>query len=208
MVEMNETASILNNLSDRSLILLDEIGRGTSTYDGISIAWAIAEYLHNQPDVAAKTLFATHYHELNELESMYERIFNCNVQVQEHKGKVIFLRKLVKGGADHSYGIQVASMAGLPIEVINRAKAILQNLERHSLDITNKNGETLRSQDTRSAMITLEKQPEIPQLSLFAGFSDPRWETIKNKLEGIDPNRLSPIEALLLITEMKRDMGD
>ena len=183
---------------------------------------------------------------------------------------MIFLRKLVKGGADHSYGIQVASMAGLPIEVINRAKVILHNLERHSLDITNKNGEAFHleaehndsvdlrdssesdasanentstktqsskkdssitdtiesdgngstsdseantrtgrmSLDTRRAMKTLEKQPEIPQLSLFAGLSDPRWETIKNKLEGIDPNRLTPIEALLLITEMKRDMGD
>ena len=270
LVEMNEAANILNNATPRSLILLDEVGRGTSTFDGLSIAWSLAEYLHNQPDVAAKTLFATHYHELNELESMYERIFNCNVQVQEHKGKVIFLRKLVKGGADHSYGIQVASMAGLPIEVINRAKVILHNLERHSLDITNKNGEAFHleaehndsvdlrdssesdasanentstktqsskkdssitdtiesdgngstsdseantrtgrmSLDTRRAMKTLEKQPEIPQLSLFAGLSDPRWETIKNKLEGIDPNRLTPIEALLLITEMKRDMGD
>lgn len=138
---MNEDANILNNATPRSLILLDEVGRGTSTFDGLSIAWSLAEYLHNHAPVAAKTLFATHYHELNELEGMYDRIRNFNVQVKEHDGKVIFLRKLIRGGADHSYGIQVANMAGLPQIVIDRAKEILGNLESHSLDITNTNGE-------------------------------------------------------------------
>ncbi|HAH52373.1 MAG TPA: DNA mismatch repair protein MutS, partial [Balneola sp.] len=140
LVEMNEAANILNNATPRSLILLDEVGRGTSTFDGLSIAWSLAEYLHNHGPVAAKTLFATHYHELNELEQMYDRTKNFNVQVKEHDGKVIFLRKLVRGGADHSYGIQVANIAGLPQIVIDRAKDILKNLESHSLDITNKNG--------------------------------------------------------------------
>jgi DNA mismatch repair protein MutS len=230
LVEMNEAANILNNATPRSLILLDEVGRGTSTFDGLSIAWSLAEYVHNQPDVAAKTLFATHYHELNELASMYERIFNCNVQVQEHRGKVIFLRKLIEGGADHSYGIQVASMAGLPGAVIERATEILHNLEKHSLDITNKNGGVAHNSDnpssetppnrlaptnapttvplthsSRNALKAVEKQPELPQLSLFAGMKDPRWETIRNRLEGIDPNRLTPIEALLLLTELKRE---
>jgi DNA mismatch repair protein MutS len=231
LVEMNEAANILNNATPRSLILLDEVGRGTSTFDGLSIAWSLAEYVHNQPDVAAKTLFATHYHELNELASMYERIFNCNVQVQEHRGKVIFLRKLIEGGADHSYGIQVASMAGLPGAVIERATEILHNLEKHSLDITNKQGDVTSNSDnpssetptnrlaptnaptsaplthsSRNALKAVEKQPELPQLSLFAGMKDPRWETIRNRLEGIDPNRLTPIEALLLLTELKREL--
>src|SRR5690606_20501225 len=135
LVEMNEAANILNNATPRSLILLDEVGRGTSTFDGLSIAWSLAEYLHNSPDVAAKTLFATHYHELNELELRYERIKNFNVMVKEFDGKVVFLRKLVRGGADHSYGIQVASMAGLPIAVIDRARQILTNLESHTLEV-------------------------------------------------------------------------
>lgn len=232
LVEMNEAANILNNASPRSLILLDEVGRGTSTFDGLSIAWSLAEYLHNQPDVAAKTLFATHYHELNELSSMYKRIFNCNVQVKEHKGKVIFLRKLIEGGADHSYGIQVASMAGLPDVVISRAREILHNLEKHSLDITNKNGSDIPTfeatpeesptnghaptsaptpapftQSSRTALKSIEKQPEIPQLSLFAGISDPRWDSIRTRLEGVEPNRMTPIEALLLLTELKRELN-
>lgn len=234
LVEMNEAANILNNATPKSLILLDEVGRGTSTFDGLSIAWSLAEYLHNQPTVSAKTLFATHYHELNELESMYDRIVNYNVQVKEHNGKVIFLRKLIKGGADHSYGIQVASMAGLPEVVINRAREILTNLERHSLDITNKNdvnsenisdksastnnGNLVKPSEidtsgvplnsAREAVKKLNKQEPIPQLSLFAGMTDPRWDTIKNKLEGIDPNRLTPIEALLILTEMKRELSN
>lgn len=209
LVEMNEAANILNNATPRSLILLDEVGRGTSTFDGLSIAWSLAEYLHNHAPVAAKTLFATHYHELNELENLYERIKNFNVLVKEHDGKVIFMRKLVRGGADHSYGIQVANMAGLPTVVINRAKEILTNLERHSLDITNKNG-GLESEAGNKKKATsnlsqkIEKQPEIAQMSLFNGTIDPHLETVINKLEAIDTNRLTPIEALLLVTELKK----
>ncbi|MEX2397726.1 MAG: DNA mismatch repair protein MutS [Balneolales bacterium] len=212
LVEMNEAANILNNASPRSLILLDEVGRGTSTFDGLSIAWSLAEYLHNQPGIAAKTLFATHYHELNELENMYERIVNYNVQVKEHGDKVIFLRKLAKGGADHSYGIQVASMAGLPVMVIERAKEILANLESHSLDITNSNGKlqngaAKNKMATRATSQNLEKQEEISQMSLFQAQLDPKIETLRNKLEGCDPNRMTPVESLLFLTELKRLMG-
>jgi DNA mismatch repair protein MutS len=135
MVEMNETASILNNLSDRSLILLDEIGRGTSTYDGISIAWAIAEYIHQNKGGKAKTLFATHYHELNEMASAFKRIKNFNVSVKELQKKILFLRKLVPGGSEHSFGIHVAKIAGMPTKVITRANSILKKLEKsHSAE--------------------------------------------------------------------------
>ena len=209
LVEMNEAANILNNATPRSLILLDEVGRGTSTFDGLSIAWSLAEYLHNHAPVAAKTLFATHYHELNELEQMYDRTKNFNVQVKEHDGKVIFLRKLVKGGADHSYGIQVANMAGLPQIVIDRAKDILKNLERHSLDITNKNGSlegkaTAQKDAAKNLSNKIEKQEKIDQMNLFATHVDPRLETVLNKLEASDPNRMTPIEALMMITELKK----
>lgn len=205
LVEMNEAANILNNATPRSLILLDEVGRGTSTFDGLSIAWSLAEYLHNQPSVAAKTLFATHYHELNELESLYTRIRNVNVQVTEHDGKVVFLRKLVPGGADHSYGIQVAAMAGLPEVVLERARHILRNLEQHALDITGEAAPAAaRKTAARDAVRTLDRQDAIPQLSLFATATDPKWDQIRTRLEAVDPNRLTPIEALLLLTELKR----
>ncbi|MEX2602750.1 MAG: DNA mismatch repair protein MutS [Gracilimonas sp.] len=209
LVEMNEAANILNNATPRSLILLDEVGRGTSTFDGLSIAWSLAEYLHNHAPVAAKTLFATHYHELNELEQMYERTKNYNVQVKEHDGKVVFLRKLVAGGADHSYGIQVADMAGLPKVVIERAKEILKNLERHSLDITNKNGTiekeaSSKKEATQNLSKKIERQDKISQMSMFQTHVDPRIETVLNKLEATDPNRMTPIEALMLISELKR----
>ncbi len=209
LVEMNEAANILNNATPRSLILLDEVGRGTSTFDGLSIAWSLAEYLHNHAPVAAKTLFATHYHELNELEQMYDRTKNFNVQVKEHDGKVIFLRKLVRGGADHSYGIQVANMAGLPQIVIDRAKDILKNLESHSLDITNKNGSlegkaSAQKDAAKNLSDKIEKQDEIDQMNLFATHVDPRLETVLNKLEASDPNRMTPIEALMMITELKK----
>ncbi len=212
LVEMNEAANILNNATPRSLILLDEVGRGTSTFDGLSIAWSLAEYLHNHAPVAAKTLFATHYHELNELEQMYERIKNFNVQVKEHDGKVIFLRKLIRGGADHSYGIQVANMAGLPEIVINRAKEILSNLENHSLDITNKNGSiegkaTKQKEAAKNLSQKVDKQEEIEQMTLFNTHIDPRVETLMNKLEATDPNRMTPIEALMLVTELKKVLG-
>lgn len=209
LVEMNEAANILNNATRNSLILLDEVGRGTSTFDGLSIAWALAEYLHNQPSVAAKTLFATHYHELNELENMYEHIVNYNVQVKEHAGKVIFLRKLVRGGADHSYGIQVADMAGLPSIVIERAREILKNLESHSLDITDSNG-TLEEGAKKKAVAAqkaaknMDKQEQIEQMSLFQTQLDPRIEQLIDKLEASDPNRMTPIESLMLVAELKK----
>jgi DNA mismatch repair protein MutS len=210
LVEMNEAANILNNATPKSLILLDEVGRGTSTFDGLSIAWALSEYLHNQPEVAAKTLFATHYHELNELESRYERIKNFSIQVKEHKGKVIFLRKLIRGGADHSYGIQVASMAGLPEAVISRAKSILSNLESHTLDVSH-NGENeiiektaKKKKAAAAASKNVEKQEQLPQMTLFGSSIDPNTETILNKLEASDPERMTPIDALLLLSELKR----
>lgn len=212
LVEMNEAANILNNATSQSLILLDEVGRGTSTFDGLSIAWSLAEYLHNQPSVAARTLFATHYHELNELESLYERIVNYNVQVKEHEGRVIFMRKLVKGGADHSYGIQVAAMAGLPNLVIERAREILHNLEQHSLDITNKNG-TLETGPTgavkkqksgKGLSERIEPQERLPQLSLFGMDTDPNTQLMKDKIQACDPNRMTPLEALMFLTEIKR----
>ncbi|HET6527162.1 MAG TPA: DNA mismatch repair protein MutS [Balneolaceae bacterium] len=209
LVEMNEAANILNNATRNSLILLDEVGRGTSTFDGLSIAWSLAEYLHNQPSVAAKTLFATHYHELNELENMYEHIVNYNVQVKEHDGKVIFLRKLIRGGADHSYGIQVANMAGLPSIVIQRAKEILGNLESHSLDITDSNG-TLedgawkKKAAAQKASKELDRQEQIDQMSLFQTQLDPNIEMLMDKLNACDPNRMTPIESLMLVSELKK----
>ena len=213
LVEMNEAANILNNATPRSLILLDEVGRGTSTFDGLSIAWSLAEFLHNHAPVAAKTLFATHYHELNKLEHMYGRIKNFNVQVKEHDGKVIFLRKLIRGGADHSYGIQVANMAGLPDVVIERAKEILGNLESHSLDVTNKNGtpekDAIKQKAAAKKMTeSIPVQSEISQMNLFANHLDPKFETLMNKLEAIDPNRITPIEALMIVTELKQVLGD
>ncbi|HLR77190.1 MAG TPA: hypothetical protein VK106_05980, partial [Balneolaceae bacterium] len=186
----------------------DEVGRGTSTFDGLSIAWALAEYLHNQPSVAAKTLFATHYHELNELENMYDHVANYNIQVKEHEGKVIFLRKLIRGGADHSYGIQVADMAGLPSVVIERAKEILNNLESHSLDLTNSNGTLEEGAKRQKAAVQkaskqIEKQEQI-QPSLFQTQLDPRVEQVVDKLQACDPNRMTPIEAMMLVAELKR----
>lgn len=218
LVEMNEAANILNNATPKSLILLDEVGRGTSTFDGLSIAWSLSEYLHNKSEVAAKTLFATHYHELNELESRYERIKNFNVQVKEHDGKVIFLRKLVRGGADHSYGIQVANMAGLPSVVIERAKEILVNLESHTLDVSQSggngkesgNGAVSRTAAKKSAAAQatrkMEKQENLPQMTLFGSQMDPNVETLLNKLDASDPERMTPIEALLMLSELKRLM--
>ncbi len=209
LVEMNEAANILNNATRNSLILLDEVGRGTSTFDGLSIAWSLAEYLHNQPSVAAKTLFATHYHELNELENMYENVVNYNVSVKEHDGKVVFLRKLVRGGTDHSYGIQVADMAGLPSIVIERAKEILKNLESHSLDITDSNGTLEEGAKKKKAAVQkaakqMDKQEQIAQPSLFQTQLDPNIEMLIDKLEAVDPNRMTPIESLMLVSELKK----
>ncbi len=191
MVEMNETASILNNISDRSLILLDEIGRGTSTYDGISIAWAIAEYLHEHPTARPKTLFATHYHELNDLENTMGRIKNYNVTIKELQNKVIFLRKLVPGGSEHSFGIQVAKMAGMPAKLIGRANEILKRLE-----IDRTEGQSIKD--------SIKKvQNQAYQLQMFA-IDDPVLVKIRDSLNNLDVNTLTPVEALLKLDEIQR----
>jgi DNA mismatch repair protein MutS len=189
MVEMNETASILNNISDRSLVLLDEIGRGTSTYDGISIAWAIAEYLHEHPS-KAKTLFATHYHELNDMTNTFERIKNFNVSVKELKDKVIFLRKLVPGGSEHSFGIYVAKLAGMPASVVHRATKMLKQLEKNHTNSEVK--DTLKT--------TAENDM---QLSFFK-LDDPLLEDIKEEILSTNIDTLTPIEALMKLNEIKR----
>ncbi len=194
MVEMNETASILNNLSDRSLILLDEIGRGTSTYDGISIAWSIAEYLHEHPKAKAKTLFATHYHELNDMTNSFKRIKNFNVSVKEVNNKIIFLRKLVQGGSNHSFGIHVAKMAGMPAKMINRANEVLKQLENSHVN----------SNQTKKVKTPIDV--EDMQLSFFQ-LDDPVLEQIKEELINIDINTLTPVEALMKLNEIKKTVG-
>ena len=193
MVEMNETASILNNLSDRSLILLDEIGRGTSTYDGISIAWAIAEYLHEMK-FKPKTLFATHYHELNEMSSTFSRIKNFNVSVKEAGEKVLFLRKLVPGGSNHSFGIHVAQMAGMPRRVVGRAKEVLLQLEQ------------TKSGDQLSLKAKEVAKDAAMQLSFFQ-LDDPVLEQIRDEITKIDINTLTPVEALMKLNEIKKLTG-
>jgi len=192
MVEMNEAANILNNISERSLILLDEIGRGTSTYDGVSIAWAIAEYLH-QHSTQPKTLFATHYHELNEMSVNFERIKNFHVTIQENKGNIIFLRKLVSGGSEHSFGIHVAKLAGMPSKVVNRASEILKTLE-----------------DSRSNSGSTEKIKRVTEENLQLSFfqlDDPVLENIREELTKIDINTLTPIEALMKLNAIKKMIG-
>jgi DNA mismatch repair protein MutS len=188
MVEMNETASILNNLSERSLVLLDEIGRGTSTYDGISIAWAISEYLHEHP-ARAKTLFATHYHELNEMTTTFTRIKNYNVSVKELEDNVLFLRKLVPGGSEHSFGIHVAKMAGMPQQVIQKANKILKKLEK--------------SHSSEEISDKLQASQNEMQLSFF-NLDDPLLEEIKEEILHLDIDTLTPVEALMKLNEIKR----
>ncbi len=197
MVEMNETASILNNLSERSLILLDEIGRGTSTYDGISIAWAIAEYLHEKPKVKAKTLFATHYHELNEMTKKFERVKNFNVSVKEIGSKILFMRKLVPGGSEHSFGIHVAKLAGMPQQVLSRAELMLKELES-SHDMGGKQNMKTKVKDAMAS--------ENMQLSFFQ-LNDPVLEQIREELIAIDINSLTPVEALMKLNEIKKITG-
>ena len=197
MVEMNETASILNNISDRSLVLLDEIGRGTSTYDGISIAWAIAEFLHEHPS-KPKTLFATHYHELNEMSELLPRIQNYNVSVKELKDTVLFIRKLVKGGSAHSFGIHVAKMAGMPQIVILKAQKLLKKLEKdHSSEALN----GIKSAKVDSSL--KGEQAEQMQMSFF-NLDDPLLEEIKDEILSIDINTITPMEALMKLNEIKR----
>jgi len=191
MVEMNETASILHNISTRSLVLLDEIGRGTSTYDGISIAWAIAEYLHEHPQSKPRTLFATHYHELNEMSSSFPRIANYNISIRESGNEILFLRKLVPGGSEHSFGIHVARMAGMPGSVVDRAREILSTLEQaHS------NTELMKSH-------LHQKSKEELQLSFFQ-LDDPILEQIRDEILKTDINTLTPVEALMKLNEIKK----
>lgn len=194
MVEMNEAASILNNLSERSLVLFDELGRGTSTYDGISIAWAIVEYIHEHRG-HAKTLFATHYHELNEMEKTFDRIRNYNVSVREANGKVIFLRKLVRGGSEHSFGIHVAKLAGMPASIVERANQILADLERAA-----------KSGDIAKPVEQIGSSREGMQLSFFQ-LDDPVLEQIRDEVKALDINNLTPIEALNKLSEIKRLVG-
>lgn len=192
MVEMIETASIVNNISERSLVLLDEIGRGTSTYDGISIAWSLVEFLHNNKTAKPKTMFATHYHELNELADKFPRIKNYNVAVKETTNKVVFLRKLVEGGSQHSFGIHVAKMAGMPNELIKRANEILIELESQrntASDIST----TLKNIPTK----------EDFQLNMFA-MDDPRLLKLKEVLEKVNINTLTPVEALMKLDELRK----
>jgi DNA mismatch repair protein MutS len=186
MVEMLESAAILNNVTDKSLVLFDEIGRGTSTYDGISIAWAIVEYLHEKPGSRAKTLFATHYHELNQMAEQYSRIKNFHIAVKERGQKVLFLHKMITGGIQHSFGIHVAGMAGMPRRVILTAQDVLKDLEREK-----------------------ERPPSIErpkQLSFFQ-LEDPLLQALKRDIESIDVNNITPLEAFDALREMKRKIG-
>ena len=192
MVEMNEAASILNNLSGRSLILFDELGRGTSTYDGISIAWAIVEYIHEHPNAHAKTLFATHYHELNEMEKSFSRIKNYNVSVKEVDKKIIFLRKLVRGGSEHSFGIHVAKMAGMPQSIVKRSEQILKELESEN-----------RQNGVSKPIGEIAEHREGLQLSFFQ-LDDPVLEQIRDEIKNLDINNLTPVEALNKLNEIKR----
>ncbi|MDR1983642.1 MAG: DNA mismatch repair protein MutS [Prevotellaceae bacterium] len=195
MVEMLESASILNNLSSRSLVLLDEVGRGTSTYDGISIAWAMAEYIHEHPTAKAKTLFATHYHELNEMEKSFSRIKNYNIAVKEVNNKVIFLRKFVKGGTEHSFGIHVAEMSGMPRSVVARAEEILKELEK-----------TNRKNPLEKSINEIAENRSGYQLSFFQ-LDDPVLKQIRDELKNLEINNLTPIEALNKLNEIKKISG-
>jgi DNA mismatch repair protein MutS len=192
MVEMNEASDILNNLSERSLVLFDELGRGTYTYDGISIAWAIVEYIHEHPRCHAKTLFATHYHELNEMEKSFKRIKNYNVSVKEENNKVIFLRKLVRGGSEHSFGIHVAKMAGMPQSIVKRGNEILKQLESDN-----------RKTGIARPMKKLLSEREGYQLSFFQ-LDDPVLSQIRDEINNLDVNNLTPMEALNKLSDIKR----
>ena len=210
MVEMLESASILNNISDRSIVLLDEIGRGTSTYDGISIAWAMVEYLHNHPTAHARTLFATHYHELNEMEKMYPRVKNYHVTVKEMNNTIVFLRKLERGGTEHSFGIHVAKMAGMPASVVSRADEILKNLVKvyGTDEIVPSKSPKLRGRKQASVKDAVEEADEgaSMQLSMFQ-LDDPVLVQIRDQIKGLDIDSLTPLEALNKLNEIKKIAG-
>jgi len=191
MVEMNETASILNNLSDRSLVLLDEIGRGTSTYDGISIAWAMVEYLHENK-MRAKTIFATHYHELNEMENSFSRVKNYNIAIVESNNKIVFLRKLKRGGSEHSFGIHVARMAGMPRSVVSRADEILKEMEQGN-----------SKSEHAKPISDIAEHREGMQLSFFQ-LDDPVLKQVRDELLGLDLDNLTPMEALNKLYNIKK----
>ena len=198
MVEMNEAAAILNNMSRRSLILFDELGRGTSTYDGISIAWAIIEYIHDYQDLHPKTLFATHYHELNEMKNTHDRIVNVNVSVKEIDGKVVFLRKLAPGGSEHSFGIHVARLAGMPRAILQRADQVLRQLEQAN----RRDGQPATESDTRAALASVDSTPGM-QLSFFQ-LDDPVLEQVRDEILGIDIDNLTPLQALTKLNDIRR----
>ena len=211
MVEMLESASILNNISDRSIVLLDEIGSGTSTYDGISIAWAMVEYLHNHPSARATTLFATHYHELNEMEQMCSRVKNYHVSVKEMGNQIVFLRKLERGGTEHSFGIHVARMAGMPVSIVSRADEILRNLELVYGNNEIVPSRSLKERGRKSAAQAVKEAaesagPQNMQLSMFQ-LDDPVLVQIRDQIKGLDINSLTPIEALNKLNEIKKITG-
>ena len=191
---MTEAADILNNVSSRSLVLFDELGRGTSTYDGISIAWAIVEYLHEHQSSRARTLFATHYHELNEMEKLFPRIKNFNVAVKELDGKVIFLRKLVAGGSEHSFGIHVAEIAGMPRTIVKRSEEVLKQLEADNAEVGSAG---------RPKVQNIGKDNEGVQLSIFQ-LDDPVLSQVRDEIIGLDINNLTPMEALNKLSDIKK----
>jgi DNA mismatch repair protein MutS len=213
MVEMNETASILNSITGRSLVLLDEIGRGTSTYDGVSIAWAIAEHLHGYEKIRPLTLFATHYHELNEMTASFPRIRNCNVSVKEVDGSIVFLRKLVAGGSNHSFGINVAKLAGMPRALVRRAEEVLIKLESNRKE----NGESTNSGEPKISPVKLPSledsfntkniaaEPGV-QMSFFK-LDDPALEDVRDRLLDLDIDNLTPLNALLKLHEIRKVVG-
>ena len=192
MVEMSEASNILNNLTQRSLVLFDELGRGTSTYDGISIAWAIVEYIHQNPSAHARTLFATHYHELNEMERQFSRVKNYNVSVREAEGRIIFLRRLERGGSEHSFGIHVARLAGMTPAVVKRAEQVLSDLEQSS------SGNGISRPHTENLTA-----PEASQLNFFQ-LDDPVLSQIRDEILDLDVNNLTPLEALNKLNDIKR----
>lgn len=196
MVEMNEAASILNNMGNRSLILFDELGRGTSTYDGISIAWSIVEHIHDNGRVNPKTLFATHYHELNDMEAKFPRVANYNVSVKEIDGKVVFMRKLERGGSEHSFGIHVARLAGMPRSIVKRAEQVLHQLEEGAQGV----GQT--KEVTRKDTAHIKSGTEAMQMSFFQ-LDDPLLSQIRDRLLDIDVERLTPIQALNMLNDLQ-----